>query len=138
MSFSSLFVNYIDGDFMETTEYNELGSIHISQKVISTIAAVTALSASSVVSLGANLKETAAAKIGRAGSDKGVDTSITDDNQVEITVRLIVRHGCRIPDLALQVQKSIRDAVELLTGCHVQAVHIVVQNIEFSKDKVET
>jgi uncharacterized alkaline shock family protein YloU len=123
--------------YMETTECNALGSIHISQRAISIIAAVTAAAIPSVVSLGASLKEVAAAKIGRAALDQGADTVIEGEDTAEITVRLVVRYGCRIPDLALKVQKSVKDAVEDMTGCHVTAVHVVIQNIEFPKNGAE-
>ena len=122
---------------METIECNKLGSIRISQRAISIIAAMTAAAVPSVEALGASLKEAAAAKIGRSGPDQGAETVIDKHNEAEITVRLIVRYGCRIPDLALQVQKSVKDAVETMTGCHVTAVHIFIQNIIFPKEETE-
>ncbi len=116
---------------METTEINELGSIHISQKALAAAAAQTALSVEGVNSLGASIAEAAARRIGRAALSQGVDAAI-DGTDVELTVRLVVQYGCRIPDVAMEVQKRIKDAVESSAGCRVTAVHVVIQDIAFS------
>ena len=119
---------------METTEVNEWGSIHISQRVIASIAALTAAQSAYVADLGTNIAEVAAEKLGRALPGRGVDVSI-DGRRIELTVRLVVRYGCRIPDVALEVQKSVKDAVEKATACTVTAVHIIVQQLVFEEDR---
>lgn len=117
---------------METTEVNEWGSIHISSQVIAAIASLTAGKAPSVSALGTNIADAAAEKLGRSRPNHGVDVSI-DGNSIELTVRLIIRYGCRIPDVALEVQKSVKDAVEKATSCPVAAVHIIVQQVVFEE-----
>ena len=119
---------------METTEVNEWGSIHISQRVIASIAARTAAKAAYVADLGMNIAEAAAENLGRTLPGRGVDVSI-DGRRIELTVRLVVRYGCRIPDVALEVQKSVKDAVEKATACTVTAVHIIVQQLVFEEDR---
>lgn len=116
---------------METTEINGLGSIHISQRAVSIIASMTAAGISGV-SLGATIAETAAKKMGHASLSQGA-AALVEGQEAEITIRLVVTYGYRIPDIALQVQKSVKDAVEVMTGCHVTAVHIMVQDIDFSQ-----
>lgn len=116
---------------METTETNALGSIHISQRAISVLASQTAAAVGGVASLGASIAETAARKIGRTSLAQGVD-AVIDGRDVELTVRLVVQYGHRIPDIALAVQKKVKDAVEAAAGCSVTAVHVVVQDIAFS------
>lgn len=118
---------------METTEVNEWGSIHISQRVIAAIAALTAAQSAYVADLGTNIAEVAAEKLGRTLPGRGVDVSI-DGQRIELTVRLVVRYGCRIPDVALEVQKSVKDAVEKATACTVTAVHIIVQQLVFGEE----
>lgn len=121
-------------NIMETTEINALGSVHISQRAIAVLAAQTAAAVAGIASLGASLAETAARKIGRASMAQGVDVGI-DGMDVEITVRLVVLYGFRIPDVALEVQKKVKAAVESAAGCHVTAVHVVVQDIVFDDAK---
>lgn len=119
---------------METTEVNEWGSIHISQRVIASIAALTAAKAAYVADLGMNIAEVAAEKLGRTLPGRGVDVTI-EGQRIELTIRLVIRYGCRIPDVALEVQKSVKDAVEKATACTVTAVHIIVQQLVFEEDR---
>ena len=119
---------------METTEVNEWGSIHISQRVIASIAALTAAKAAYVADLGMNIAEAAAVNLGRTLPGRGVDVTI-EGQRIELTVRLVIRYGCRIPDVALEVQKSVKDAVEKATACTVTAVHIIVQQLVFEEDR---
>lgn len=119
---------------METTEVNEWGSIHISQRVIASIAALTAAKAAYVADLGMNIAEAVAEKLGRTLPGRGVDVTI-EGQRIELTVRLVIRYGCRIPDVALEVQKSVKDAVEKATACTVTAVHIIVQQLVFEEDR---
>ena len=51
-----------------------------------------------------------------------------------MTVRLVGRYGCRIPDVDLEVQKSVKDSVEKATACTVTAVHIIVQQLVFGEE----
>lgn len=92
---------------METTEVNEWGSIHISQRVIASIAALTAAQSAYVADLGTNIAEVAAEKLGRTLPGRGVDVSI-DGRRIELTVRLVVRYGCRIPDVAWKCRSPSR------------------------------
>ena len=52
-------------------------------------------------------------------------------------MRLVARHGYRIPDVAIKVQQSVKEAVESLTECAVTAVHITVQNILYEDGAAE-
>ena len=119
---------------METTKTNALGSIHISDKAISSIAARTAALVPHVHALDATLAESAAHRLGRGSLSQGAETHISG-NAVEITLRLIVESGYRIPDIALKVQKAVKEAVERDTGCQVDAVHILIAGIVFPADK---
>lgn len=63
---------------METTEVNEWGSIHISQRVIASIAALTAAQSAYVADLGTNIAEVAAEKLGvpfRAAASTSLSTA---------------------------------------------------------------
>ena len=118
---------------METTETNALGSVHISQRAISVLASQTAAAVSGVASLGASIAETAARKIGRTSLAQGVD-AVIDGREVELTVRLVVQYGYRIPDIALAVQKKVKDAVESSAGCSVTAVHVRISRFPTARE----
>ena len=104
---------------MMTTEYNELGAVHIADKVIAGIAVEAALAVK-----------------GRSSSPRGIDIK-TDGTTVELTVRLVVRYGIRIPDVAIEVQQVVKGAVESRCGYEVSAVHIIVQDILYDRPATE-
>lgn len=120
---------------MDDREYNTLGSISIAQRPVAIIASATAATIPGVAALGATLSETAAKKIGHASPAQGVEVT-RQDGMVELTVRLVVQYGCRIPDVAIRVQQAVKTAVEAMTGYVVKAVHILIQDIVFPKDSV--
>ena len=122
---------------METDNQEMTGTIHISERVVAVISAVTVLNANAVVTLGTNLAQDVVAKLGRINPAKGVDV-VLDDGAAEITVRLVIRYGCRIPDVALQIQKAVKDNVETMTGYAVTAVHIIIQDVAFGDGENET
>lgn len=122
---------------METTKINGWGCIHISDKAIAGIAAQTAAGMPHVSDLAPTLAESAAQRLGRGSLARGAAVKLTG-NDAEITVRLVVESGCRIPDIALKVQKAVKDTVEELTGCTVTAVHIFVAGIIFPEGTVMT
>jgi uncharacterized alkaline shock family protein YloU len=117
---------------MNTTNDQYAGTIVISERAIAVIAAQIAVTVESVVSLAASMAEGVAAKLGRKNLAAGV-TAHLEGHVAEVTIRLIVRYGYRIPDVALQVQKIVKDTVEQMTGYSVAAVHIVVQGIDFTQ-----
>lgn len=117
---------------MMTTEYNELGAVHIADKVIAGIAVEAALAVKGVAGPAASFAE----KFGRSSSPRGIDIK-TDGTTVELTVRLVVRYGIRIPDVAIEVQQVVKGAVESRCGYEVSAVHIIVQDVLYDRPATE-
>ena len=115
---------------METTEKNEFGTIHISDRAVAVLATKAVAAVSPQVSLHRRFAETAARKIGRLGDGYGVDVRLRDQ-EIELTVRIDVKYGMRVPDLAIQVQQAVKDTLEEMTGYTVTAVHVLVQSISF-------
>lgn len=106
------------------------GDVHISQRAISLLAAKAARTVTGVADLEATFAETAALKMGRHKPSYGVEIMI-HEQEVEITLRLVICYGCRIPDVALAVQQKVKHEVEQMTAYQVSAVHIDVQGIDF-------
>jgi uncharacterized alkaline shock family protein YloU len=66
-------------------------------------------------------------------SYSGVIVSIDKDNQVSIKVRIYVKYGVNIPDIARQVQENIRSAVEKIADINLKDIHVNIQGIERGK-----
>ena len=63
----------------------------------------------------------------------GVRISLEDEENPQVTVDtyISVRYGLRIPDVAWDLQETIKDQLELYTGYTVKAVNVYVQGIHF-------
>lgn len=52
---------------------------------------------------------------------------------VEITVSIIVKHGCRATTVAETVQETVKEQVQTMTGIAVSRVNVLVAGIAFEK-----
>ncbi len=111
-----------------TEEDHDLGSIHIHNSVIATIARMAAARVPGVVDLAGSLVDDIAGLVSRSSGEKGVRVEVAD-NALVIEISLIVEYGVQIPRIAWQVQNAVREDVERMTGKPVRSVNIVVQGI---------
>jgi uncharacterized alkaline shock family protein YloU len=63
----------------------------------------------------------------------GVRISLEDEENPQVTVDtyISIRYGLRIPDVAWDLQETIKDQLEQYTGYTVKAVNVYVQGIHF-------
>lgn len=105
-------------DYM--THPDQLGSIHISEEVLATIAGGAA---SEVEGISGLMSLTA-----KKTNAKGVRILVEEDGAV-IDLYVMVRYGYAIPEVAEKVQCSVTCAVEAMTGFTVKAVNIHVGGV---------
>lgn len=65
---------------------------------------------------------------GKKNMAKGIKATI-DESKVSIDVNIIVEYGARIPDVAFEIQKRVKKAVENMTGLTVTDVNVHVQGV---------
>ncbi|MCF4150395.1 Asp23/Gls24 family envelope stress response protein [Dethiosulfovibrio sp. F2B] len=112
------------------------GKVHISEDVITELARqalqkVTGIqpASSGIASkLGLGRKVTEGVKV---YVDEGENPSISVD------AFLMVKYGLRIPDLAWDVQETVKNELEGMTGYAVNYVNIYVQGVYFDEPKVD-
>lgn len=74
--------------------------------------------------------------LGRRNLSKGIKVEVgTEDAKIDIYV--VVDYGVRIPDVAWDIQESVKNAVETMTGLKVNYVNVHVQGVHFPKDEEE-
>ena len=110
----------------------ELGDIKIHESVIASVARRAALAVEGVSRLaGSSLVDNLAEIVGsRRMQSRAVNISIGEKNEVSIELKVILRCGCCIPEVAAAVQKTVISEVEKTTGMSVTAVDVLVQEIE--------
>ena len=104
------------------THPDEMGCIHISEDVIS---AVAASAAAEVDGVSARMNAS-----GKKGAARGVRITV-DGDRAAVDVYLMVRYGQPIPEVAEKVQCAVSSAVEAMTGLTVGCVNVHVGGVSF-------
>jgi len=77
---------------------------------------------------------------GKKNITKGIKVEL-QGSEAKIDVHIIVEFGARIPDVAYEIQKRVKKAVEDMTGLKVSGVGVHVQDVKMQgqeeKDKDE-
>ena len=115
----------------------EVGNIKISVDVVSTIAGIAATQTSGVAGMYASFAGGIAEKLGaKKNPSKGVKVEMGDGN-VKIDLYIVVDYGVRIPELSWEVQESVKNNVETMTGLEVEKVNIHIEGVNFKDDEDE-
>ena len=119
---------------MEEFEKNEnIGIVKISDEVVSVIAGIAAQEIDGIMDaasgIGGNI--TNLFKNKKNGVRTTKVTLVEDKATIDMSVA--VEYGKKIMDLVSMVQENVKKTVEAMTGLHVEAVNITVQNIYLPK-----
>ncbi|MTK11222.1 MAG: Asp23/Gls24 family envelope stress response protein [Clostridiaceae bacterium] len=120
---------------MEENIKNEIdmGIVKISDEVVGVIAGLATTEVKGIVGMSASLVGGITQILtGKKNLSKGVKVTV-GENSAAIDLYVVVEYGIRIPDVALEVQESVRKAVESMTGLDVSAVNVHVQNVMIPK-----
>ena len=113
------------------------GQISINNNVIAIIAHETAKKMPGVVELQGSLADDLAGIIGKKSKDKGIRVEKENEELLTIDLTVVLEFGVRIPEICVQLQAAVKDAVEDMTGQQVYAVNVVVQGIRNTHEKTE-
>lgn len=105
----------------------------IAPGVVETIVSLASQSVEGVLSVGDPTASGILSMLGSKPSTQGVDVEADEDNNLHVTVRLFVRNGQVLPDLAASVRQAIADAVHSQTGLKVASVDVYIDGISFDK-----
>jgi uncharacterized alkaline shock family protein YloU len=111
------------------------GQICINNNVIAIIAHETARKVPGVVELHGSLADDLAGMIGKKSKDKGIRVEKENEELLTIDLTVVLEFGVRIPDICVQLQRAVKEAVEDMTGQQVYAVNVMVQGIRGSNDR---
>ncbi len=112
-----------------TTEY---GQIRITDKAIAQLARTACLTVPGVAQMDARFNDVIPSVI--TGEDaQGVQVSV-DDNDIHVELYFTAYHGVRMPDLALTVQKTVKQVLKEETGFSVSRVDVNIQDVVFRKE----
>ena len=64
-------------------------------------------------------------------STQGIEIETDENDQLHISIRMDVKSGYVLPDLAADVRRAVVDAVSTQVGATVSAVDIYIDGIQF-------
>ena len=120
-------------DMMEGNRKTTAGNLKISEEVIASVAALAAKEVSGVASL-------AQGPLGfreflrGPGEGKSISVLLDSDSAV-LDVYVNLKSGVRIQEVAGQIQSSVKESVQNMTGLTVKRVNVHVSGIVFADAK---
>ena len=111
---------------------SELGDVKIHDGVIATLTRRAALGIEGVSRLAGNaLVDNLAEIVGsRRMQSRAITIAVNELNQITIEIKLNLKVGYTIPEVAEKVQKAVIGDVEKVTGMTVKTVHVLIQDID--------
>ncbi len=108
------------------------GRCIISEEVIATIASTAALEVEGVAGLATRIPELR--NLMGSAASKAVAV-INNENETVVDIYLNLKEGVRIPDVAGEVQREIKSAVQSMTGKPVTKINVHVAGIVLDSKK---
>lgn len=120
------------------TENNKsIGQIQIADEVIAIIAGTASREVEGVYAASGNATDTFVEFFGKKSQSKGVKVC-ADNGEVSIEVDIVVEFGSKIQNVAMEVQKKVKNAVETMTGLEVMLVNVNITGIITDSRKPKT
>ncbi|MDO5409532.1 MAG: Asp23/Gls24 family envelope stress response protein [Lachnospiraceae bacterium] len=110
-------------------ENGQVGSVQIADEVVAIIAGLAAMEVEGVASIADSSANELAGRLGMKTAPKGIKVTVMDTS-VSCDLALNLKYGYNIPDLALNVQDRVKNAIENMTGLAVIDVNVRISGIE--------
>ncbi|EGK14331.1 Asp23/Gls24 family envelope stress response protein [Kroppenstedtia eburnea] len=111
----------------------ELGKVEIAPEVLQIIGGLAALQVNGVAGTSGGVVSDITQFLGRKNPRQGIKVELEDE--VRITVSIIVSYGYHIPDVGREVQEQVKHAVESMTGLQVSQVTVRVVEVRFGEEE---
>lgn len=109
------------------------GIVTISEDVVSILAGVAAGEVKGVFGMCNTIAGGISEILGRKNLSKGVKVELSVPD-VKISLSLVVEYGCKIPDVAWEVQEQVKREIETMTSLNVTAVDVFVNGIHIPRE----
>ena len=114
--------------------YNiDIGNVKISEEVVAIIAGIAAMEVQGVAGMSGGFAGEIVEMLGRKNLSKGVKVEV-GEKEAAIDLYIIIEYGCKIPDVAWDIQERVKKSVETMTGLNVVEVNIHIQGVNFEKE----
>ena len=112
----------------ELQSEDDIGAVRVADEVVSVIAGLAATDIEGIAGMSGGLVGGIAEMLGRKNLSKGVKVEV-GEREAAVDLYIIVKFGVRIPEVALNVQERVKEAIEQMTGLKVVEVNVHVQGV---------
>ncbi len=106
------------------------GSLRISQDVIATIANYTTIEIDGVASLAPLSSNITTSWILKNKTSRPIVVELTDE-VATIHIHVNLKFGAKIPEVAANIQRAVKEAVQSMTGIAVTKVNVYIAGVVF-------
>ena len=121
---------------LENVNEIEENGIKIADDVVATIAGKAASEVKGVYSMSGGFAGGISEVFGKKNFTKGIKVDTTEKG-VKVDANIIVEYGARIPDVAYEIQKRVKTAIENMTGLTIEEVNVHIQGVNTEIQKNE-
>lgn len=107
-------------------------NIRIADDVVASIAGIAAIEVEGVSRLTGNMSKDLVSKLGKKNLASGVKIAISSGNVI-VDLSLELEYGNSIKKVSEEVQLKVAQAIENMTGLHVQKVNVMVSGIKYAQ-----
>jgi uncharacterized alkaline shock family protein YloU len=111
-------------------EKTDMGNIQIAPEVIEIIAGLATIEVEGVAGMSGGFASGVAELLGRKNLSKGVKVEV-GQREAAIDVSIIIEYGQRIPSVASDIQRNVKQAIESMTGLDVIEVNVHIHGVQF-------
>ena len=123
-------------DITQESSREEYGKVTFADEVVAIIAGLAATEVRGVSAMSGSVAGGIVERLGRKNLSKGVKVEV-GEKETAIDLYIIFEYGVRIPEVAWNIQESVKKAVESMTGLTVVEVNVHIQGVSFEKDLKE-
>ena len=109
-----------------------INGMNIASSVVETIVSLAARDVEGVACIGSAATSGLRSLVPGKPSTQGIQIEVDENDQLCISVRMDVKNGYVLPDVAAKVRQSIADAVATQIGAKVGSVDIFIDGIQFA------
>ena len=113
---------------LDEENLEDYGDFRIADEVISIVASLAAQEVPGVLGMSGGLTDGINRFLGKENASKGVRLKF-EGKTVNANVYINVEYGSCIPEIALEVQEKVKEAIEAMTGYEVQFVDVNVEGV---------
>ncbi len=117
----------------ENVSTSDMGTIKIADDVVGIIAGMAATQVEGVSAMSGGLAGGIVERLGRKNLSKGVKVEV-GEKEAAVDIHVLVEYGCRIPEVASQIQARVKNAIESMTGLTVVEVNVHIQGVSFANE----